>query len=121
MKVYVIEKGEYSDRFIVGVTDNPIRAEEIKKAVSVGWRGEASITEYDTEQFSDNRFRYRVEEEFGEWTASYDDYDMCDNYPESCHAWGDTYITYASSPEQAIKIAQDIKAQMKAEEEGVAL
>lgn len=123
MKVYVIEKGQYSDRHIIAVSDSPEKAEEIRAAVSGKYRGEeATITEYDTNQFANSVFRYEVIEDYNDiWRVKYDDWNLNWQYPESCHAYADTYIVYAKNPDQAIKIAQDIKAQRKAEEEGVAL
>ena len=122
MKIYVVLKGQYSDRYIVGVAETREKAEMIAEAVSGRYMSEkADIEEYDTDQFSDRRFRYQVTENGYDdlWQVEYDDWDYNSDYPESCHAYGDVYIVYANSPQQAIKIAQDIKAQIEAEKAGI--
>ena len=52
MKVYVIEKGCYSDRHVVGVTETEKEAKAICKVISGKYKyDKASYTEYDTKQF----------------------------------------------------------------------
>jgi len=57
-------------------------------------------------------FRFEVYDYGGEWKAELDDYDVYDYITESQKVDGYTfdYIIYAKTPQQAIKIAQDMKA-----------
>ena len=118
MKVYVIQKGQYSDRTIVGVTETEEEAKEVVHAID----DDAWITEYDTKQFKTHLIRFVVEERTwydGNWYAEYDQYDLYKEYKESCCAYDNTYVVYAESKDTAIKIAQDIRAQYLAEKEGI--
>lgn len=120
MKVYVIEKGSYSNRHVVGVTETKKEAEKICKAIS----GEdiydkASCTEYDTKQFQINQIRFQVSYLWNEWEAEYDDYDFYEEYKENTEVYEDFYVIYANSPDQAIKIAQDMRAEKLAKKEGL--
>ena len=124
MKVYVIEKGVYSDRHIVGVVETEEEAKRIceiisEKKGSKYFEDIASYEEYDTTKFRTNRLRYIVTEAFGEWDARYDDYDLYSQYKDSTCIYEGAYVVYANSQQQAIKIAQDMAAQGKAEKEGI--
>lgn len=122
MKVYVIEKGYYSDRHIIGIVETKKEADEICKVLydtnsydkdSIGY------SEYDTKQFQTNRLRFHVSYLCDEWEAEYDDYDIYESYKENTETYEDNYIIYANSPDQAIKIAQDMRAEKLAKKEGL--
>ena len=120
MKVYVIEKGSYSDRHVVGVTETKKEAEEVCKAISGKYKYEkASYTEYDTKQFQINQIRFQVSYLCNEWEAEYDDYDFYEEYKENTEVYEDFYIIYANSPAKAIKIAQDMRAEKLAKKEEI--
>jgi len=121
MKVYVIEKGQYSDRHVVGVVETK---EEADKICDILNRTDESYkdttwTEYDTTQFHTDRLRFIVEYAFEQWFIEYDDYNLYSKYTESTCDYEGHYIIYAKTPEQALKIAQDMEAQLKAEKEGL--
>lgn len=121
MKVYVIEKGIYSDRHIIGIVETEAEAKNVIKAIKCGSYDDDSISyeEYDTHQFADKRFRYNVTDYAGDWEAEYDEYDLWDKYKENtCESFG-SYIIYANSPDQAIKIAQDMRAEELARKNGL--
>lgn len=122
MKVYVIEKGMYSDRHIVGVVESEEEAKKICNVISIhpeeDW---VEYTEYDTHQFVTSRLRYHVYDCCDEWEAEYDDYNLLAMYKDNSEEYGGSYIIYANSPQQAIKIAQDMKAEKLAKEKGVSL
>lgn len=112
MKVYVIEKGAYSDRHVVGVAETKEEAEKICKAITGKYKYEKpSYTEYDTKQFQINQIRFQVSYFYNEWEAEYDDYDFYEEYRENTEVYEDFYVIYANSPAQAIKIAQDMRAE----------
>ena len=118
MKIYVIQKGEYSDKHIIGVTDDKCKAETVSNAIG-GW-----YTEFDTDQFTIPRcIRYQVYDPVNsytdDWLAEYDDWEIYDNYKENSIVYDGLYIIYADSPQQAIKIAQDMRAEKLAEEKGL--
>ena len=75
MKVFVIEKGFYSDRRVIGVVDSEEKAEFLCKNLCGNYddSDDVSYTEFDTEQFKINKgFRYIVEEdEHGIWSAEW--------------------------------------------------
>lgn len=121
MKVYVIEKGIYSDRHIIGIVETEAEAKNVIKAIKCGSYDDDSISydEYDTHQFIDKRFRYNVTDYNGEWEAEYDEYDLWNNYKENTCEYSGSYIIYANSPSQAIKIAQDMRAEELARKEGI--
>ena len=120
MKVYVIEKGSYSDRHVVGVTETEKEAKEICKAISGEYKyDEASYTEYDTKQFQINQIRFQVSYLYNKWKAEYDDYDLYEEYRENTEVYDDFYVIYTNSPDHAIKIAQDMRAEKLAKEKGI--
>lgn len=122
MKVYVIEKGYYSDRHIIGIVESKEEAKSIVDAIKFNQYDADSISyeEYDTLQFSDKRFRYAVTRySDSDWEAEFDEYDLWSNYKESIRDYPDHYIIYANSGEQAIKIAQDMRAEELARKEGI--
>lgn len=121
MKVWVIEKGEYSDRYVAGVVASEEQAQIIKETIEKqtaarGYSIHVSISEFDTDQFitSDNRIQFQVELEWdGKWfaTPGFDSWFGEDTT--------DTFLVMARTPEEAIKIAQDRRAKMLAEREGI--
>lgn len=119
MKVYVIERGDYSDRHIVGVFESREEARNICKRLTPEPDESISCVEYDTNQFSANRMRFIVDKFLGEWDANHDDYDLYNMYTENVCDYEDHYVIYANSANQAIKIAQDMEAQIRAEKEGI--
>lgn len=120
MKVYVIEKGIYSDRHIIGVVETEEEAKKICEAVSGNYKfDDASYTEYDTKQFVTKQLRFMVNNWYGDWRAEYDDYDFRSMYKTNTKECDGLYIIYASTPQQAIKIAQDMKAEEDAKEAGI--
>lgn len=122
MKVYVIEKGMYSDRHIIGVVESEEKAKKICNVISTNQEEDwVEYTEYDTHQFSTIRLRYHVSEFCGEWNAEYDDYGLYGMYRDNEEQYEGSYVIYANSPQQAIKIAQDMKAEKLAKESGVVL
>lgn len=133
MKVYVIMKGEYSDKHICGAAIDPDVAEIIRQKCSDPDPeydyGHARIEEYDTERWSviaqggkifrvvfrpDGEIRCR-EAEFSHWDyATYEDYKHCFKaYDGLC-----VYVT-ATNAAQAKKIACDKRAEYLAMEEGI--
>lgn len=121
MKVYVIEKGCYSGRHIIGIVESETEAKNVIEAINCGGYEDDSISyeEYDTHQFIDKRFRYNVTNYNGDWEAEYDEYDLWDKYKENTCESSGSYIIYANSPDQAIKIAQDMRAEELAHKEGL--
>ena len=125
MKVYVIMKGEYSDIHVVGVALDEEKAKKIAEAMSdnggSGY-GDAWVDEYDTEEFATMRIKYIVDYyESGRWEATVDDWGGYKEYTESSVVTHreNKYIVFAESQEQAIKIAQDMRAQELAKESGI--
>ena len=119
MKVYVIEKGAYSDRHIVGVCLDKKKADEIAKAISVNIYNQAYVTEYDTDQFIISPLRWTVGYYTHKWSAEYDDYNLHTQYTESTALNRHNFIVYADTKEQAIKIAQDLRAEYLAKKKGI--
>jgi len=118
MKVYIIEKGWYSDRWIVGVTESEEVAKRIVSAYD--YDGDSSYRVYDTDQFQNKPFRFKVEYWSEEtWNAEVDAYETYSGYDTNTLIDIDEYIIFAKTKEQAIKIAQDMRAEYKAREEGV--
>lgn len=119
MKIYVIEKGQYSDRRVVGVTDNKQMAIKICKMGSNHkyMADDITYSEWDTEQFSNGLIRYRVEYFLGDWNYEFDDF--WGEYDSNIEVYEDTFIIFADSPEQAIKIAQDMRAERIAKQKGL--
>lgn len=117
MKVYVIQKGMYSDRHIIGIVETMDEAIGIKQAILKNpYDDDITIDEYDTKQFQINRMRFLVEYYTdGSWDIEYDEYDTWKDFAENSEVWDNTFIVYANSKDQALKIAQDMYAQKKYE------
>ena len=124
MIVYVIEKGQYSDRYVVGVVETEEEAKKICDTLNNlnnvrYYENDATYGAFDTKSFQTKQMRFRVEHEYDDWNVQYDDYDIYSEYKESCAIYKGFYIVYANSPAQAIKIAQDIEAKEYAIEKEV--
>ena len=116
MDVYVIEKGCYSDRHVVGVTETQEEAERICKILNkTTYETDANWEKYDTHQFITKPMRFLVLNDFGEWKVDSDDFDLYKNYTENSEIYEGYYVIYAWEPDVAIKIAQDLEARIKAE------
>lgn len=116
MDVYVIEKGCYSDRHVVGVTETQEEAERICELLNkTTYEPYASWEKYDTHQFITKPMRFLVSNDFDEWKVDFDDYDLYKNYTENSEIFEGYYVIYAWEPDVAIKIAQDLEARIKAE------
>ena len=123
MLVYVIETGQYSDRHVVGVTDNEDKAKEICKAIEGGrliFKNSTTYTVYDTDQFQTQKLRYTVDFNMDDSpVCEYDDYGFYDYYYENVMECPGFFVIYADTPEQAIKIACDMRAEAEAERNGL--
>ena len=122
MKVYVIQKGEYSGRHIIGVTDSKEKADQICDAISGKEKYQSSVgyDVFDTDQFTDCLYKYEVNDwGDGDWNVSYDEWDTWTRFKENTVMNEDWFIVYAHNPDEAIKIAQDMQAKYKAEKAGV--
>ena len=118
MKVYVIQKGSYSSRYIVGVAIDKKKAEEIAEVVSgTDDYNQADVEEFDTDQFDIGLIRYVVD--LVEGTVEYDEYGFYDNYKENGMIYTNYYVVYAPNKEEALKIARDMKAEYEAEKQGI--
>lgn len=114
MKVYVIENDYYSDRHIIGVTETEEEAKKICDAIY-----DCEYSEWDTNHFQVNQIRFEVTHFSGdEWVAELDRYHDDSNGESYCYYDG-CYIVFAMTPEQAIKIAQDMEAEIKAKKAGI--
>ena len=118
MKVYVIQKGCYSDRHIIGIVETMDEAIGVKKAILKSpYDDDITIEEYDTEQFQTNRMRFLAEYYTnGSWNIEYDDHNIWENFVENSEIWDNAFIIYANSNNQALKIAQDMHAQKEYEQ-----
>lgn len=119
MKIYVIQKGEYSDRHIIGITETEDLAKKIVEATSDKYY-KSFYQEFDTDQFKDARHRYIVSNWTDEWKAEYDDYDIYEYYGNDNKMISEfEFVIFAENQEQAIKIAQDMLAENKAKKAGI--
>ena len=118
MKVYVITKGVYSDYHIVGVCLDEKKAKEIAKVISDKYNN-AYVEEFDSDQFITKTPRWIVGYYTHKWTAEYDEYDLRSVHTENTIIDSHNFVIYADTPEQAIKIAQDMRAEYLAKKKGV--
>lgn len=122
MLVYVIETGQYSDRHVVGVTDNKEKAKQICDAINGGRviiENSTTYTAYDTDQFQTQKLRYTVDFNMDDSpVCEYDDW-LYDQYTMNTLVYPGFFIIYADTPEQAIKIACDMHAEAEAERNGL--
>ena len=110
MKVYVIEKGCYSDRYVVGVVETEQEANRVVEILENSGCEDVGYSVFDTKQFQTDRLRFQVRCEFGEWEVEYDDWHDAE-YTENTEIYEDCWMIYAPNPEKAIKIAQDMRAE----------
>lgn len=120
MKVYVIEKGCYSDRYIVGVTDSEETAKIIQKQYD--YNDDTQYTEYDTDQFKVVKpmcYTINYDTKTHIWRGYPDGYHI-HNYTKSEYLGKEgvieSYAVLANTLDQAKKIAQDMKMMRLAEE-----
>lgn len=123
MKIYVIQIGEYSEKRVVCVADSEDNAkkicEMIKNRTSGCYHDSIWYDVFDTNQFQINGFRFYVKFYCGEWSVELDCDPLPDETEESYELYENNYVVYAQTPEQAIKIAQDMRARIEAEKEGI--
>lgn len=134
MIVYVVFKGEYSDKHIVGVAIDKEKADVLKKIYSRSW-DEAYIEEYDTDA-PIIEYKPIWEVRFNTVTgavlcAEVSNANPTEEYEDSIeeeinfhhYANAETKIesiyVYADDEEKAIKIAIDRRAEYLAKKEGV--
>jgi len=111
MKVYVIQKGVYSSRFIVGVVTSEEEAKQICKAISDNhYGGEGFYDEFDTDDLKTNLIKFKVDNSYGDWEVEYCNPYEWEGYNCNGTVYENYYIIFAHNKEEAIKIAQDIKA-----------
>lgn len=119
MKVYVVEKGQYSERHVVAVVETKEAAEKICGAISGYYDYDrARYEEFDTEQFSTGLVRFYGYFEDGH-DLEYDEYNYWIDFKESTLNDMSPCIIYAESISQARKILQDMVAQEEAERRGL--
>lgn len=122
MIIYVIEQGQYSDRHVVGVVETEEEAkrlcESLNKCAYI--YKSATYTAYDTKQFQAKRLRYTVTFLYeDEPQVEYDNYGVYDTYDHSVMVYSGFFVIYADTPEQALKIAYDMRAEAEAERNGL--
>ena len=111
MKVYVIQKGVYSSRFIVGVVTSEEEANQICEAISDNhYGGEAFYDEFDTDSFKINLIKFKVDNSYGDWKVEYCEPYEWEEYNCNGAVYENYYIVFAHNKEEALKTAQDIKA-----------
>ena len=145
MTLYVVTQGEYSDYHIVGIYSDRETAEKIRKYKSVH-DDMCEIEEYelnpnlpkDVDEVKEYwRVRYSKPDHFAptklissegiRWQVWMEFYMEQDNKPDvyyefaKDYRWGEVYIlkSIAKDRDHAIKIAQDIRAKVIAEREGL--
>ena len=120
---YVIMKGEYSDKHIVGVTCDKHKAEKIKECYSDSWH-DARIQEWDESNVSFENY-YRIEYDKdddtyrAEKTPPDDIYEDINDIVEYCHGDGFSVNVQAENESVALKIARDLFAEYKARKAGI--
>lgn len=129
MKVYVITKGTYSNYHICAVATDKEKAEKLAK-IYTDRDDDAGVEEYDTEAEVDllaGRIPYEVEfDPCGEVRRAYPNAECRGGFkPRITEVFYRGNITkiyvclFASSEEEAIKIAAEKRAQFLAEREGL--
>lgn len=115
MKVYVIEKGLYSDRHIIAVVETEEEAEKISQVL------DADYSEWDTKQLNCNRLKFIVTNLYDDsWDVEYHEYeDWFPDITETQIISDGLYCVFANSQDQARKIAQDMKAEELARKAGI--
>lgn len=119
---YVIMRGDYSDKHIVGVTCNQEKAQKIKECYSDSWR-EARIEEWDESDVNFNNFyevRYnKVDEDYMVEKQSPDEVFNLNVICEYNSKDGFVVSVQAEKEDLALKIARDLYAEYKAKNEGI--
>lgn len=123
MIIYVIEQGRYSDRHVVGLVETEEEAkrlcDSLNKCACI-YKNSATYTAYDTKQFQTKKMRYTVTFLYeDEPLVEYDDYGFYDTYDHSVMVHSGFFVIYADTPEQALKIAYDMRAEAEAERNGL--
>ena len=111
MKVYVIQKGVYSSRFIVGVVTSEEEAKQICEVISDNhYGGEAFYDEFETDDLKTNLIKFKVDNSYGDWEVEYCSPYEWEGYNCSGAVYENYYIIFAHKKKEAIKRAQDMKA-----------
>lgn len=120
---YVIMKGNYSDKHIIGVTSNEQKAQKIKECYSDKWK-EARIEEWQEDDLCFNNYYtikydatddvYSVEKESPEF-IEYNLNSIC----EYRNRDGFSVNVQAENEETALKIAIDLYAEYRAKKEEI--
>lgn len=127
MTVYVITSGSYSDYCIRCVTDNPLKAEVLRKSYSNRWE-DANIEEYEiVSDVSDlertlKAYYKIVLDRYGNAVECIERTipDNTENYFSFSHDMGCFYAFVASdSKDKALKIARDVRMKMLSEKFGL--
>ena len=144
MIVYVIERGEYSDRYVHAVVEDEELAKKVVERLNEYYAKDyefkdASYTAYDTNQFlnhlNDVVAYYVTFDEINFSAIALDCIDSysCDVYKkykdidrtmylgddDKRYGYKEQYIVFARDKEHAIKIAQDMRMKRLAEEQGL--
>ena len=121
MIVYVIEQGIYSDRKVIGVTETEEKAKQICNGLNrYSFDSSANYSAYDTEQFQTQKIRYTVVFTLdNEPEVSVDRFGIFDQYDHSVMVYPEFFVIYTDTPEQAVKIAYDMRAEAEAERNGL--
>lgn len=121
MKVYVIEKGQYSGRYVAAVTDNEEEAKLICEAIAdKNYEDDATYTEFDTEQFRTNLLRFEVSYyTYDEPEVHFCEYWEWNEIKSNTRIHEDEYVVFARNKEEALKIAQDMRAEGIAKRKGI--
>lgn len=120
MIIYVIEQGQYSDRHIVGLVETEEEAKRLCDSLNKCTYDSATYTAYDTKQFQIKKMRYTVTFLYeDEPQVEYDSYGLYDTYDHSVMVYSGFFVIYADTPEQALKIAYDMRAEAEAERNGL--
>lgn len=126
-KFYAVTAGDYSDYHIVAITDDKEKAEHIKYLYNCdnGCYEEANIEEY-CDVMQDGLARYSAHVHSNGKLGVSVNFDTPTEFQRGINRvgkddWGDYYVDVkAKDRDHAIKIASDLIAQYKAQENGIA-
>ncbi len=126
MKVYVIEKGEYSDRHVIGVTLDEEKAKYVveegnnRERKTFWYSTDYAYTEFEMDKFDElynlykNNYKlFRVEKDLKNKDITISERDIADNLDNSGIVRKYDYDSYlsvyvlANTTEKALKIASD--------------
>lgn len=123
MIVYVIEEGRYSDRGVVAVVETEEEAQLLCDTINrhaTIYENSATYKPYDTKQFQTKKIRYTVDFTFeNKPDVQIDVIGIYDRYDHSVMEYPGFFVIYADTPEQALKIAYDMRAEAEAERNGL--